>query len=148
MDGAHDFFLFVPFFQALLIQVQGLDVPVLSYLVPHIGHAQLLALVDIGRPLHPVKKDGQHLRRLHPVFPIVPPAGDNPGQIVVVPEQAVPALPVELRLPAAEDFLQLQERQGRQIPLLLPRHLIQADMLKLEHHIELMGVISRIKAGL
>ena len=87
--------------------VERPDVAVIIQRIVHVRHAELLPLVDIGRPLHAEQQDRQHFRARFPVFAVIPPAGDAAGQIVVFPEKAVPAFSVKLRLPAAEYLLEL-----------------------------------------
>ena len=99
-----------------------------------IGHAQLLALVDVGRALHAVQQGGQHLGGFLPVSTVVAPAGDDARQVVVVPEQAVPAFAVQAHLPFGQHFLQRRKLQRGQVPLCLAGDLVQPDVLKLEHH--------------
>ena len=49
----------------------------------------------------------QHLSRLHTIFPIVTPTGNNTRQIVVVEKQAVPTLSMEFLLPVIKALFQL-----------------------------------------
>ena len=81
-----------------------------------------------------MQQGSQHLGGFLPVGTIVAPTGDNARQVVVVPEQAVPALAVQAHLPLGKHFFQCRKLQRGQIPLLLAGDLVQADMLKLEHH--------------
>ena len=75
IDGLHHLFPAVSFFQTFLIQVEGLDVFIMRDVCKlHVCHSQLLALIDIGRPLHAVEYSGQHLCRLLPVVFIIAPA--------------------------------------------------------------------------
>jgi hypothetical protein len=55
-----------------------------------IGHADLFALIDIGRALHAVQHHRQHFRRRHPVLAFVAKARHDARLIVVTPEQRVP----------------------------------------------------------
>ena len=79
--------------------MKRLDVPILSDLIVRVRHAQFLSLVDIGRSLHTVENRGQHLSRLHTVLLVIAPPRYDPRQIVIVPEEAVPAAPLQLTLP-------------------------------------------------
>ena len=106
----------------------------------YVRHPKFFALIDIWRSLHAVEHGRQHLRRFFPVFLVIPPAGDDPGQIVIVHEQAVPAFSVQLLLPFCHTLLQLHERKGCKIPFFLSRLLIQHHMFKLEYHGELASV--------
>ena len=88
-----------------------------------------------------MEQGGQHLGgNLTVFFAVVAPAGYDARQVVVVPEQTVPALAVELCLPLVHDFLELKERQRAEIPFGSVRVLIQTDMLKLEDHGHLAAV--------
>ena len=99
VDGPHDLLLRIPGFQTFLIHMKRLDVPILSDLIVRVRHAQFLSLVDIGRSLHAVENRGQHLSRLHTVLLVIAPPRYDPRQIVIVPEEAVPAAPLQLTLP-------------------------------------------------
>jgi hypothetical protein len=63
-----------------------------------VGHANLFALIDIGRALHAVQHHRQHFRRRYAVFAFVAKARHDARLIVVTPEQRVPRL---LCIPAA-----------------------------------------------
>ena len=120
--------------------VSGFDVLIPLQRKSDIGHSQLLPLVDVGGALHAKEQDGEHFGGLRPICPVVAPAGDDARQVVVFPEQAVPARPPQLPLPAAQDLLEAGERQGSQVPFLLARLLVQKDVLKLKDHGELAAV--------
>ena len=87
-----------------------------------------------------MKQCPQHLCTFHPVSAIIPPAGYNPRQVVIIPEKTVPALSTELLLPFFPDLLKCHKGKGRQIPLISPRLLVQADMFKLKYHGKLTAV--------
>ena len=125
---------------ALAHHVQNLDIPAFLYPEVIIGHAELFALIDIGRPLHPVQEDCQHLRRFHPVRAVVGEAGDAARQIVILPEKAVPALTVKALLPAGEDLFQFYEVNRDHVPFLFARDLVDLHVLKLEDHGKLGSV--------
>ena len=112
-----------------------------------VGHPQLLALVDVGGPLHHVETGGQHLSRQHPVLgTVVAKTGYGPGLVVVVPEQAVPGLSRKLRLPGGQDLLEPGEGHLFTVPF--PKPAGYVHMGELEHHIELMAVLPGIATGL
>ena len=128
------------------MHIQGFNVPVIrDILHSRVGHAELFALINIGSSLQAVKQGGQHLGGFHPVFSIVTPAGDDAGQVMIVPEQTVPSAAVEGLLPFRQHLLELPEIQRSQIPFFFPRNLIQTDVLKLEHHGKLASVRIAVK---
>ena len=67
-----------------------------------VGHANLFALIDIGRALHAVQYHRQHLRRRHPVLALVAEARHDARLIVVTPEQRIPRPVMHPLLPVAE----------------------------------------------
>ena len=71
-----------------------------------VGHADLFALIDIGRALHAVQHHRQHLRRRHPVLAFVAKARHDARLIVVTPEQRVPRPIVHPLLPVTEQRFQ------------------------------------------
>ena len=66
-----------------------------------IGHAQLLALEDVGGALHTVEHGSQHFGGFHPVLPVIAPPGNDARQVMVVHKQTVPAHTIQALLPAA-----------------------------------------------
>ena len=141
VDGPHDIFFFISTFQPFAVQVQRLDVFVITDVrESHIGHTQFFALVHIGRSLHAVKDHRQHLRGFHAVLPVISPPGYDAGQVVVIPEQAVPSFAVQFVLPFCQTFLQTNKGERRQIPLFFPFLLVHDHMLELEYHGEFTAV--------
>ena len=90
---------------------------------------------------------GQHFGGLHPIHLVISPTGDNPGQVMVIEEQAVPSFSMEAVLPAGHAALQIRQVQLLQIPLFFPRLLVQADVLKLEHHRQLGTIRGTVQLG-
>ena len=90
---------------------------------------------------------GQHLGGFHPVFPIVAPAGDHTGQVVVIHEEAVPAGVVEAVLPVSHALFEGGQVQGDHVPLVLAGLVVQADVLELEHHAQLAAVGGGVELG-
>ena len=86
-----------------------------------------------------MQQGGQHLGGFLPVSAIVAPAGNDARQVVVVPEQAVPAFAVQAHLPLGQHLFQRRKLQRSQVPLRLAGDLVQADVLKLEHHREFLA---------
>ena len=80
---------------------------------------------------------GQHFGRLHTPGSVIAPAGNNARQIMVAPEQAVPAAAVQLFLPFVENRFQFPQIQRFQIPAMPAGLFVQLDLLKLEDHAEL-----------
>ncbi len=101
-----------------------------------VGHAQLLALVDVRRAAVQVQHRGQGLRRAHPVGGgVVTETGDDAGLVVVVPVQAVPADLAQPGLPARQRRLQLRQPQRPDVELAGP--VVQSDVFEGEHHVHL-----------
>ncbi len=83
----------LPLPQKDLVVVQALHIPILGDIGEMgIRHPQLLSLVEIGGPPHQVEGRRQHLGGLLPVPPLVAEAADDPGLVVVAPEEGVPAV--------------------------------------------------------
>ena len=59
---------------------------------------------------------------------------------MIVPEQAVPAAPMQLMLPLGEHFLKLRRIQRLKIPFLFAFLLIQKAVLELKDHRKLASV--------
>ena len=87
--------------------VERLHVLIIVQRKAPVRHAELLPLVDIGRALHAEEQHGEHFGRRLAIFPLVAPAGDDARNVVVFPEETVPAAAVQPRLPALEDLLEL-----------------------------------------
>ena len=62
---------------------------------------------------------------------------------MILPEQAVPGLSLQLCLPPAQYFLQVPETDRVIIPFSKGSG-IQLHVFKVEHHVQLMGLVSRI----
>ena len=140
-NGLHHRFGAVAFGCAITEEIVDLHIHILLQRQLQIGHTQLFTLIDVRSTLHTVEHGRQHLGRLHTVIHRITPTGNDSGQVMVIEEQAVPALPCQLLLPASEALLQLYQRQGSIVPF-LPAGLIQTHMFKLEHHAQL-GAIGR-----
>ena len=97
-----------------------------------VRHPELLALEDVRRAPVQVQQRGQ---RLGGERAAVPPPGDDPRLVVVVPVERVPADVGQAGLPAAQADLQRPQVQRPQVPL--GRALVQAHVLELEDHVHL-----------
>ena len=117
----------------------GLDVDVLlDRGVGGIGHADLLAHVDVGRAAQEVDGGGEHGRGLVAVALHVPEAVDGAGLVVVVPEQGVPAAAVlEAEGPVVEEALEGGDVRGHEAPL-LPVLVVDLEVVEVEDHGELV----------
>ena len=144
MDSGHGLLLAHPEdFPAGLIGPQRLNILVLADgIETNVGHAQLLALVDVGRALHHVEAGAQHLGRQLPVRPVVPEAGHDAGLVVIVPVEAVPALVLQAVLPAGQDVLQILKLKPFVGPLAAGA-VLHVHVVKIEHHVELPAVRGR-----
>ena len=124
------------------VHVAGFDVLVVVDARPgHVGHAQLFALVNIGRALHQVQAGGQHLGRAFAVGrAVVAKARDDARLVVVVPVQAVPALAVQTALPTAQAGFEVGQLQGLERPFAFAALAVQVHVFELEHHVERPGL--------
>ena len=98
-----------------------------------IRHADLFALIDIGRALHTVKHHRQHFRRRDAVLSLVAEAGDDTRLVVVTPEQRVPRAIVHPLLPVPEQRFQGYKIRARQRPL-LAAGIVHFQMVEVEGH--------------
>ena len=116
-----------------------------------VRHPELLALVDVRRPAHAVQHGGQRRRRGAPVLRVVvAEPRDHPRLVVVVPVQAVPAPLREGDLPAVQGLLEHHPVEPDVVEL-VERPVVDADVLELEHHVDLgarrVGVELRLLGG-
>ena len=102
----------IAFCNALVEDVVDFQIHVFFQRQADVGHADLLALEDVGCTLQAVEVGCQHFGRLHPIFLVVAPAGNNAGQVVVIHEQAVPAFVRKTFLPCGHAGLQIRQIQG------------------------------------
>ncbi len=74
------------------IGVNAFDIPEIRRTFERIiGHAQFLALINIGRTLHHMQAGSQHFGGNGPVLrPVVAEAGNGPRLVMIIPEEAVP----------------------------------------------------------
>ena len=145
---------------ALVEVVDGLQVPVvLDATEDRVGHAQLLALVDVGGAAVGVEDRGEGLGRADaPGGVVVAEAGDGAGLVVVVPVGGVPAL---LRahgagggrgggkggLPMGQVLLKGDELEGLGVEL-AAGPVGEADVLELEDHVKLASGGVGVEGGL
>ena len=131
---------------AFAVQVQRLDVlVVVDRVEAHVGHADLLALINVGRTLQEVQHGGEHLGRLDAEAAVVAVLRHCTRQVVVAPEQRVPALVGESGLPLAHHALELDQVEGAWLPLALHGVEGDRDVLELEHHRQLVAGRVRIQ---
>ena len=127
------------------VKVQSLHIPVVGDVRElDIHHAQLLALIDIGRSLHGVGHGAQQLGALLAVDAAVGESAQRARLIVVRQIQAVPAPAVKSGLPLGHDLLELHEVPGDQIPL-VPGAAVNGHVLELEQHIDLLPLVRYIQ---
>ena len=95
------------FLAPFLISIDAFDITeILRTLKRIVGHAKLLALINIGRALKHMQAGGKHFGGNLPVRgSVVAEAGDGSWLVVVIPEQAVPRFSRKLCLPSGEDLL-------------------------------------------
>ncbi|SBL41070.1 Uncharacterised protein [Klebsiella oxytoca] len=108
-----------------------------------ISHANLFALINIGRALHAVQHHRQHFRRRDAVFPFITETGDDARLIVVTPEQRIPGAIVHSLLPVPEQRFQRHKIRSRQRPL-LSAGVVHLQMVEVKGHREFAAVERRI----
>ncbi|MPM61790.1 hypothetical protein SDC9_108650 [bioreactor metagenome] len=146
IDGSQDICFGIAFRQALVVHIERFDVPCFGNISDRrIGHADLFALIDVGRAFHHVQQNRQHFGAFRTVFLVISPARKHPRQIVVVPEQGIPAVVPEFGLPFRQNPFQFGDFHRLQIPFLAVRFLVQADMLELENHRQFVALRSGIQ---
>ena len=131
------------FFRGLSFRTQDVKIVRALYVsvlvngrIARVGHANLFALIDVGRAAHHVDERRQHLGGLFPVVPIVAEAGYGAGLVVIAPEQRVPGA---ARLHA---FLPLAQKvpQGLKIGIherpFLAALVVHLEVVEREHHLE------------
>ena len=133
-----------PFLAPFPIGVDALDIAEVRRALERIvGHAQLFALIDIRGALQHMKTGGQHFGgSLSELRAVVAKAGDRAGLVMVMPEKAVPCRAVQLCLPAGQGLFQGGEGQLFICPLTV--FAVAFDVLELEYHIELAGILAGV----
>ena len=123
------------------VVVDRLDVAVVADLVEAgVRHAELLALVDVGRAAVQVQHGREGLGGVHPVLlAVVAEARHRPWLVVVVPVERVPADVGEAHLPRLEVALEHRQRQVGEVPLRATRRDVEVDVLEGEDHVELVA---------
>ena len=124
-----------------LVVVQALHIPELADGGKvAVGHAQLLALVDVRGAPHHVGGGAQHFGALFPVPALVAKAADGAGLVVVAPEQGVPAVAgLHPLLPEGEQVFQGHVVGGHQGPL-VPVLVVHLQVVEAEGHGQLVVV--------
>ena len=107
MDRGHHFLGIIAKGNPFLVHIQSFQIHMFLQRQEDIGHTQFFTLIDVRSSLHTMEHGCQHLSRLHTIFPIVAPTGNNTRQIVVVEKQAVPTLSMEFLLPVIKALFQL-----------------------------------------
>ena len=125
--------------------IDALDVAVLVQAgKAGVRHADLLALVDVGRAAQAVDDRAQHLGRGGPVFALVAKARDHARLVMVAPEDRVPGVVRgHAGLPGEQDVLELLEIKGYKHPLLIADE-IDLEVMEGEGHGQLAGVRARV----
>ena len=105
-----------------------------------VGHADLLALVDVGRAAQAVDDRAQHLGRGLPVLALVAEARDHARLVMVAPEHRVPCVVVaHAGLPGEQDVLELVEIERYEHPFLIA-HKVHLEVVERERHAQFTGV--------
>ena len=126
----------VHFHILVLVHVREVDV----------GHAQFLALINIGRAPHHVDHCGQHLRAAGPEqFAVIAIAADLARLVVVPKVHRIPGFSLQRGLPAVERRPHILQRRAVIAPLPEFGPVVQSVvMLKGEDHIQFRSVLVRI----
>ena len=134
----------------LVVGVAGLDVDVvLDGQVGGVGHADLLAHVDVWRAAQQVDDGGEHGRGLGVIALRVGEAVDGAGLVVIVPEQGVPAAAgLHAQGPLIEDALEGGEVVGDAGPLGAVG-IVDLEVVEAEDHAQLAtGRVGVVDTGL
>ena len=134
-----------------MVGVDGLQVPVvLNGPERHVGHTQLLPLIDVGGALHQVEAGGDTLGRQFPIpGGVVPQPGDDAGLVVVAEVEAVPCHVLQLVLPPGQQLLEGHQIDLSGAPLAGDRvAAVQVHVLELEHHVQLGALGVGVLLGL
>ena len=135
----------------IMVSVDGLQVPVvLDGPEGHVGHAQLLPLIDVGGALHQVEAGGDALGRQLPIpGGVISQPGDDTGLVVVAEVEAVPGHVFQLVLPPGQQLLEGNQVNLPGAPLAGDRvAAVQVHVLELEHHVELGALGVGVLLGL
>ena len=148
-DALHHFFggEDLLFRHILPISVDLLYIPaVLKGREGSVGHSQLFALVDVGRPLLHVQAGGKHFGGEDPpAGAVVSETGDHAGLVMVVPVQAAPGLPFQLQLPLVEDLADAGHPGLSAVPFADQLFLHDTvGVFKVEDHTQLRTICRRI----
>ena len=111
--GEHGAGVQIELLHGLAVVVERLEVAVVvDGVEAHVGHADLLALIDVGRAAVQVQHQRPQRRRLVTPGGVVAEARHQPGLVVVVQVEAVPAGFGQSVLPAGQAFLQCRQVAG------------------------------------
>ena len=112
----------------------------------NVGHAQFLALINIGRAPHHVDHCGQHLRAAGPEqFAVIAVAADLARLVVVPKVDRIPGFSLQRSLPAVERRAHILQRRAVIAPLPEFSSVVQSVvMLKGEDHIQFRSILVRI----
>lgn len=132
--------------------VDFLEVPAVGERVEgRVRHAELFALVDVGRALLHVQASREHLGGEHAPLGAVVAEHRNAARLVVIVEvERVPGLALKLQLPLVEDGADIRHLRFARRPLVDDAALavFRADVLKLEDHAEFLAVAAGVLLGL
>ena len=128
-----------PLIKEDFVVVQALHVAVLCDVrVLRVRHAELLALIDVGRAAHEMDARGEHLRGCRMIALVVAETADDARLIVVAPEDGVPSSACRhALLPDAEKIFQRHDVGLLQCPLCAAT-IVNLQMVEAEHHREFL----------
>ncbi|MNZ83092.1 hypothetical protein D3C78_1018120 [compost metagenome] len=89
-----------------MIHVDGLNIlRLIDILNRIIGHPDFFTLINVRSAFHQMQQNGEHLGALYPILLIIAPTGYDSRQIMVVPEQTIPAFIPQFSLPFGQYLL-------------------------------------------
>ena len=133
------------FHYILIVRIDLLDITaVLQTGKSGVCHTDFFSLINIGSSFHHMQAGGQHFCRYHAAAgAVISKPGDCSGLVVIIPVQAVPCLPFQLRLPLIQDRPDIGQFRFLVSPL--PYHLLRGFqsicVFKVKHHSKLRALI-------
>ena len=109
---------------------------------PPVGHADLLPLIDEGRPLLEQVHGGKTFGALRPEF-LASVAGNDSGMVVVFDVKGVPAPAAELFLPGGKGFF--HPPQAELHGQVIGEQAVGGDALELDHHVQLAVLLVNVR---
>ncbi len=129
-----------------LIHVERLDIAVLlDRAKRHVGHADFLALIDERRAFQQMQDRRQHLGGFDGIARSVTIFRNGTRQVMIAPEQGIPAIVGQRVLPFAQHRLQFDEVEGFRLPFAVGFIPLAGHVFELEHHREFLPLATGIE---